>query len=306
MNKRFKNTIKPIFIAIKNGDLVKKIFCLGLIKLGFSNHKLQAYEIRNKNYLYMKKKYKSVLDERHGSSPINDSSEKVIWVLWLQGIENAPDIVKICYKSIIKFSCDYKVVLIDNDNLFNYISLPDYIVKKWKNGIITNTHFSDIVRTELLIEHGGIWLDATTFLTDNLPSYILDSDFFIYKRGATRDITSIANSWLITANKNAQLLMAVRELLFAYWKKENKLRDYFLWHLCMTIAIEEYPDIWNNVLFIPDALPETLRWNIMKTFNEEQYKQIITMTPIHKLTYKIKIENKADNTFYDYILEQKV
>lgn len=46
-----------------------------------------------------------------------------------------------------------------------------------EKGIITNTHFSDLLRIELLINHGGLWLDATTYLTGTLPNYISENDF---------------------------------------------------------------------------------------------------------------------------------
>ena len=56
---------------------------------------------------------------------------------------------------------DREIVLITQDNLFNYVQFPDYILKKWEAGVITNTHFSDLLRLELLIKYGGTWSDET-------------------------------------------------------------------------------------------------------------------------------------------------
>ena len=49
----------------------------------------------------------------------------------------------------------------DVKNLDKYIHLPNYILEKYKQGIITKPHFSDIIWIELLIKYGGTWVDAS-------------------------------------------------------------------------------------------------------------------------------------------------
>lgn len=301
----FKDLNNKLKVSIKKGDLFDKIFCYGLIKIGYSNNLLQALEIRNKNYLYIKKKYGHVIKKYCNNSPNGRDGEKIIWVLWLQGIEHAPEIVKCCIESIFKHKGEYKVQFLTAENMFNYVNIPDYIIKKWKNGIITNTHLSDIIRTDLLIRYGGIWLDATTYLTGDLPSYVIDSSFFAYKRGNTRDKTILANNWLLSSNKDTRLLLCVRELLFEYWKKEKKLKEYFIWQLCMTISIECYPKDWENVLWVPDVLPEMMRWNLFKKKENNSFDEITKMTSIHKLSYKIQIPSNTEGTIYEYILSKE-
>lgn len=294
---------EKLAVAVKKGDLWEKIFCLFLIKIGFSNEKLQTLEIRNRKYLYIKKRYLHVIEKFSNIPSAGNGRKKIIWILWLQGEERAPQIVKKCIHSIRKNASGYTVRLLDENNLFNYVKLPDYIILKWKRGIISNTHFSDIVRTDLLVRHGGIWMDATVFLTGELPNYIVDSPFFLYKRGMTRDITAITNNWLISSDKNVRLLLCVREMLFEYWKTENKIREYFLWHLCMTIAIEKYSDDWKKVLWIPDVLPEIMRWNIFST-NKGHWNEVIKISNIHKLSYKINCPDETKGTIYDHIMTE--
>ena len=38
-------------------------------------------------------------------------------------------------------------------------------MEKHKNNIIDNTHFSDLLRLELLIKYGGTWIDASVLIT---------------------------------------------------------------------------------------------------------------------------------------------
>lgn len=297
-----KNTIAR---AVKKGDLFDKIICLAFIKLGYSNDKLQALEIRNKKFCYIKEKY-GYLINKFVNLPISEKKkDKIIWILWFQGYDAAPDIVKKCIDSIYHYKGVYEVIFLTSNNIINYIDIPEYILKKWKKGIISNTHFSDIVRTDILVRHGGIWLDATTYLTDFLPTYVTDTSFFVYKRGVERDKSIVANNWLISANKNVRLLICVREMLFEYWKKENKIRDYFLWHLCFTIATHLYKEDWNEVCWITDTLGETLRWNLFKNKNKNTYDEITKLTGIHKLSYKIDVPDNIDGSIYEHIINNK-
>ena len=295
-------SISQIKTAIKKGDLFKKAFCLLLIKLGFSNTVLQTLEVRNKNYLYVKKRYAKYIEKFKDYEANSDEREQIIWVLWLQGIDNAPALIQACCRSIMENAGEYKVVFLDSTNYTKYATLPEYIVSKWKKGIISNTHFADILRTELMILHGGIWMDATTLLTGDLPEYITKTDFFVYKRGMIRDITTLANNWLISSNRNNRLLLCVREMLFEYWKQENKLIEYFIWQNCFTIAAEVYKKDWDEVLHIPDTLPETMAWNIFKKYDPKVVRAITDLSPVHKLSYKLKTPSDYSNTIYEKIL----
>ena len=115
----------------------------------------------------------------------NESVEKSadkIFSIWLQGEKNAPDIVRACFRSIRR-NCNQELVVLDEKMLFEYITLPDYIMEKRRRGLIKNAHFADICRVELLYQYGGIWLDATAFVTAPIPDNIINQDFFVYMAG---------------------------------------------------------------------------------------------------------------------------
>jgi hypothetical protein len=38
-------------------------------------------------------------------------------------------------------------------------------LEKYQKKIIDNTHFSDLLRLELLIKYGGTWIDASVLVT---------------------------------------------------------------------------------------------------------------------------------------------
>jgi hypothetical protein len=77
-----------------------------------------------------------------------------------------PPIIRACYDSVQKYRGQHPVHLITKSNCADFVSIPYHIMKKLNSGLITVTHFSDILRTVLLYEYGGIWMDATILVTE--------------------------------------------------------------------------------------------------------------------------------------------
>ena len=90
---------------------------------------------------------------------------KIIWFCWLQGYNNAPDIVKACHNSLRQNIPDREIIVIDEKNWRDYIELPNYVVDKWEKKQIPAALFSDLLRLELLIKYGGTWIDSTVLCT---------------------------------------------------------------------------------------------------------------------------------------------
>ena len=159
------------------------------------------------------------------------------FTIWFQGEYNAPDLVKSCFRSMRRH-LKQELVVLDEKTIFDWISLPDYIVKKWKEGKILNTQFSDICRVELLYQHGGIWLDATCFVTSPIPEQIMDEDFFLFMAGdKIRGSYAYIQSCFIRSRKGNPLLGVWREANFIYWKEENSKINYFILHMLFILSI---------------------------------------------------------------------
>ncbi|WP_290236109.1 capsular polysaccharide synthesis protein, partial [Bacteroides acidifaciens] len=96
----------------------------------------------------LRKKYNrnaAQLKESIDSSYHKESAPvKKVWLCWWQGMDNAPDLVKKCYQSIKAHLTDWEIVIVTRDNYFQYVSFPEYIIRKWEIGIISNTHMSDL------------------------------------------------------------------------------------------------------------------------------------------------------------------
>lgn len=168
----------------------------------------------------------------------SDIHEDRIFSIWFQGEENAPQSVKACFESMRRHN-HQKLVVLDNKTLFDWITLPDYIMDKWRNGKIGAAHFSDICRVELLYQHGGIWMDATDFMTDRVPDEILDSDFFVFNSGdKAGSWYSFIQNCFIKSEKQNPLLGIWREAIFNYWKCEKKAFTYFIHQFLFRSCVE--------------------------------------------------------------------
>lgn len=276
--------------------LLADVASAGLIASGFGDKYLAGLNSLYKSYKWINRKmtpyYRSYLAnmgaDRFKANEAADNQARTVWVCWLQGIDMAPLIVRQCYASLNKWLSDWNIILVTSDNYSQYVSLPDHIIQKWQSGLISNTHFSDILRVQLLIEHGGLWLDATTMLTGPIPDYILESDFFVFHNGWMDEEMINMGSWFIySATIQNRLLVQTRDLLFAYWEKFSFLKNYFLLHILFRIVTDENAELWNAVPYYNQIDNHLLMRELQKPFDEKRITHIKALTPIHKLTYKL-------------------
>ena len=146
--------------------------------------------------------YKSVTnDDTHNYSVEDDQT---IFVYWKQGWGNAPDIVKKCIESVKANACHHPVILLDENNVRDYVIMPDFIERKHQDGHIKEALYSDLLRLSLLIKYGGCWIDATCFLSKQIPQYLFDSGFFMFSSShLAGNLSPIeGSSWFIISSKN--------------------------------------------------------------------------------------------------------
>lgn len=257
----------------------------------------------------LKKRYSATLAHcanAYSEEAFPTSKSKKVWVSWMQGIENAPALVQRCYRSLQENIKDREIILITSENLKDYTDMPSWVLEKYEKGLITHTHFSDLLRLELLCKHGGTWIDSTVFCSgSDIPSYMLDSDLFMFqnlKPGADGSTLNIS-SWFMTSCANNKVLMAVRELLWEYWKKEDRLIDYFLVHHFIMMALEYYKEDWQKMVQYPNSMPHILLLMLFEPFNQEKWDAVTNVCPFHKLAYKrSKEEMEKKGTYYKHIM----
>lgn len=285
-----------MFQTLLNGFTKKS---LEIVRLAVNNKLLKRLRKKNRKFI-------AQFQQETAEAPRVRSNK--VWVCWLQGIEQAPPLVQRCYRSLQENLPDREVILLTEDNYREYVTFPEHIEKKLASGVITRTHFSDLLRLELLINHGGTWIDATVFCSGGqIPGYMLDSDLFLFqnlKPGADGHATVIS-SWFMTACTNHPILLLTRALLYRYWEKRNAMVDYFLIHDFFQLAIETYPEEWNRVIPFSNSTPHILLLRLFEAYDPAIWDAAVSQTPFHKLSYKFSEEDwKKENTFYTHLMEK--
>lgn len=265
-------------------------------------------------YEYLKKSYSYVLFDckyyrtNKRKKVYFATNIRPIWVVWLQGYEQAPVVVEVCIHSLKRvLKKEERICILDEKKIFEYIDLPEYIIHKWKRGIISNAHFCDIVRVVLLNIYGGIWVDATVYFTDDkLLNQIKYSKLFMFSRWTNwkvRTEPKIAANWLISAESNNKMLLVLEALYYEYWKKENKLINYYLFHIFWTLIAERFPDEWNEVEKVLRDPAQLLNNELFNKYDDKRYEYLKSISSVHKLSYKKEYRKGRKDSFWTKICE---
>lgn len=289
--------LEQIF-SVTNKDKHKIITILGVkmkfTKENFSYRYRKFQKIKKKNgagtatryylskYLYVPELVEKELD----NIPQNEIDKQTdnVWTMWLQ--EDVPELIQMCLSTIKK---QYpNAIVITESNMFNYINIPDYIYKKYKNGTIKPCHFSDYLRICLLDKYGGTWIDSTCYMLTKVPQYMTKENFFIMQDIYRKTISN----FFIHSAKNNYLTKSMRIFLEEYWKKEDITIDYFFFHAFFLLLVSNdntAKAVWEN---IPNGLNH-ITWQIQmqqgKNVNMDMWKYLLKRVLCISLIAKIKL-----------------
>lgn len=279
--------------------------------------------IREERLINYLNKYQKAIDlgykESFKSNDLGQDLKKVVWTYWAQGASDMPVIVERCIESqkiVIGQMEGWRHIVLSDNDLDRYVKIPPYIKKKYKKGIISTTHYSDILRYTLISRYGGIWLDATVYLTagNSAPlniEMVSEQELFFVQMPLNVPQIRIAGSWIIKSNRNNPIILAVRDMLYEYWKKENYIRDYFLVDVCVAYVLqkhEEFHDMWDRIPYFDGSNSHRLDKALNEKYIEERWISILESTCIHKLSWKdvYKEEDAKGKTFYRTLIDNNI
>lgn len=155
--------------------------------------------------------------------------EKNIYLLWLQGWENAPILQKKVLSSWIKHNSDWNIIKLDYNNLKEYDLNIDYIYDKNKK--ISAQALSDIIRVSILKKYGGIWADSTFLclkpIIELCKETLQHSNCFMYYRpNGGSELSHCLYSFIIAKN-NSFIINKLKEKVDIYWSNNNFVHKYF-------------------------------------------------------------------------------
>lgn len=235
---------------------------------------------------------------QHIESDTTFEANAPIWICWLQGEENAPELVRKLINITRKQANGHPVHIIDESNYSDFISIPSFIVQKYKRGIIMPQHFTDVIRTMLLVEHGGLWIDATGFTNHPIPEDVYKLPIFNVKdicpaflhKNVAVDSTRWAN-YIIGGQKGAVTYRFIQDCLLKYWEHYDTCIDYFFMFYIAKIGREniaackqEYDTIPPNN-YLCEMLGDLMECGV--PYTEEEYQRFLDAdTWFYKLSWR--------------------
>lgn len=243
--------------------------------------------------------------------PEEKGIENTIWICWWQGEEQAPEIVKRCIASIRRNAPSHKVVIITEENYKEYVTFPEWVEKKRRNGIFSRTHYSDLLRLSLLAKYGGMWIDSTFLCTNNeiehyfsLPLWSIKRPDYFHASVASGYFAGY--SWYCNA-ENRKIFALIRDIAFYYWRKYNFLVDYLLVDYWVVLAQRHNEIVRKAFENIPSNNPQCdeLYKMLGEPYDESRWNNLKKDTCLFKLTWKqiYPIEKEGKKTFYGMLLD---
>lgn len=234
---------------------------------------------------------------------IDNSSQNIVWFFWWQGKEQITDLSEKCYKSLLKNKGKRKVIFISKHNYKEYTNLPDYIIEKFEAGLITKTHFSDILRFNLLSNHGGLWVDATLYFTDNLD--LFNTSKLVTCSGYPDELKyNIAfgrwTGFFIGGPSELNIFSFMNNFFIKYWKLNDYLIDYYLIDYALHYAWEKNLSSFKEICRENHGLQPQLfhlEQRLGDKYNQSVWNSLTQNTSVFKLSNKLQFD-KSEGTFY--------
>lgn len=215
---------------------------------------------------------------------------RTIHLYWDQGVDEAPELVRRCVVSWRAQNPGWSISLWDRNRaseLVIWSSLP---------AGLKVTPYSDVLRTEILKTHGGVWADATILCTRPLDSWLLpimcQTDFFAFSRpGPDREIAS----WFLASRSDSRIVRDLSKAVADFWAGQEKPTRVYHWFQYIFEYLERTSTVfrraWRTAPRI-SAAPMLLLQERLITERRPNASEIeiLRAMPMHKLTHKREID----------------
>lgn len=299
---KFKQYINEFLSYIPFG--IVNAFKLVFVASRMNYQKRVEYE-RKIKYDYVSNLLNGIVIEK-GNKQLADENKGPIWVCWWQGENNMPPIVQACWNKLQSLGLNKEIILITENNYNQYIEIDHHIITLLQTGKISITHFSDVLRFNLLYKHGGVWLDSTIYLNENAMEF-LDRPFITLSVRNNGMYISEGkwSGFLFGAAPFNPLFKYLVDSYNLYYSKHDTLIDYFLMDYVIASCCNHDPDIkslidkyairCDDLYYIQKYLTSPITVEMLHRINR---------IPFNKLTWKVRVDNCTENSLYNYLIKK--
>lgn len=255
-----------------------------------------------------------ILKESNHESVIEPNSP--IFFMWWQGAEQMPEVVKLCYSQLCKCANGHPIYFLNKENIKDvYIDLTNQyndcnIIDYCLTNNIRIQHLSDILRNKLLYHCGGIWIDATVFLTKDIDFTINGLKYFSARRDSkyTNNYFPSRGKWssyFIASGAGCLLHKFLYSGLEEIVLENGEMPDYFTLDYLFYIAYEKNADIKTMINSTPIVEPIVGDFNdVSLSIDKQEFNEKISRTPLFKLDwrkYDVNSKDSKKTTIFQYL-----
>ncbi|RYN12358.1 polysaccharide biosynthesis protein [Bifidobacterium animalis subsp. animalis] len=225
-----------------------------------------------------------------------------IWVAWWQGLnDQTPPVILACIDSIKRHANGREVIVITKDNYTQYAEIDPILVKRRDEGTLTINAFCNALRVKLLYLHGGVWLDSTLYLTQDLSDDFSRYSFYSIK---SPHADYPWTTYCLASAPGNPFMEYIYRCFVAVFTKIKAVPEYFLFDAFIYNAYTHIPQVTRMIDRMPlnNSGSFDLSEQLELTAGEPQ---LPADTYINKLTYKIKYPTRIDGkpTVFQRVLD---
>lgn len=134
-------------------------------------------------------------------------------------------------------------------------------------------------------------------------SRLMDAPLFLFQYTKEGSVPVSISNWFITACRNNEVLMVVREMFYAYWKDYDCTLDYYIFHLFFAMISKEFPEQIASMPYGQSQNSLVLLHHWGEMFDQRKRDRLTEKVCFHKLAFRTKDSVKATrDNYYNYIL----
>lgn len=255
------------------------------------------------------------MDMIHSQKNTTRFNQAPIWFFWDQGWDNLPLVLKMNFMAIKKHSNHHPVIFLSESKLSEYINLNPTIFRLKHQRVISLAHFSDIVRTNLLAKYGGLWIDSTIYLADELDESHFNLPILSLRSEMASDNQYVSKGrwtgYFLGTNQSGHKLFTFLAAFFnMYWDNSEDLIDYFLLDYAINYAYINFTDVRGDLMSLSRS--DLQRFELRRMMNlpfasvKNDFKEMLR----HNHVFKLSIDDQyipvidGSQTVFGYLLQE--
>lgn len=175
---------------------------------------------------------------------------QTIHALWLQGEADAPPLIRTVLNQWRVLNPDWSVIVYDRNSAMEILSDQPAL----RLDDMSPAAFSDVLRAKLLLERGGVWVDATLLPHVPLDAWLYEqmgqAQWFAFDRPGDDRLLA---SWFLAAPPGHLVMEAWWREIVRFWSTPREMRRGQPENPVSSVAPETsgdtYPYYWFHYLF---------------------------------------------------------